>query len=127
MSKQSRRDFIKKGAAAGSILISTSKMASAKEYLLEAPAVAPQQTSANDKIRRATIGIGGQGSGDTRTAIATGMAELVAVADVYGGRRERAQEVWGKQIATTRDYREVLARNDVDAVIVATPDHWHAQ
>ena len=126
MTKQSRRDFIKKGAAAGSILISTSKMAAAKEYLLEAPEE-PRQTSPNDKIRIATIGIGGQGSGDTRTAIATGMAELVAVADVYDGRRERAQEVWGKQIVTTRDYREVLARNDVDAVIVATPDHWHAQ
>ena len=126
MSKQSRRDFIRKGAAAGSLLISTSKMVSAKEFLLEAPP-AFEQTSPNDKIRIATIGVGGQGSGDTRTAIATGMAELVAVADIYDGRRERAQEVWGKQIFTTRDYREVLARNDVDAVIVGTPDHWHAQ
>ena len=124
MSKTSRRDFIKMGAAGG-VLIGSRKVA-ANEYVLEA-FQEPQKVSANDKIRFATIGIGGQGSSDTRAAIQTGMAELVAVADVYDGRRERAQEVWGKQIFTTRDYREVLARNDIDAVIVATPDHWHAQ
>lgn len=125
MSKTSRRDFIKRGAAAGSLLIGARKV-SANEYILE-PNQEPQKVSANDKIRFATIGIGGQGSADSRTAILTGMAELVGVADVYDGRTERAQEVWGKQIYATRDYRELLARNDVDAVIVATPDHWHAQ
>jgi predicted dehydrogenase len=126
MSKKSRRDFIKMGAASGVLFAGLTKTASAKEYLLEAPQ-APQTVSPNDKLRLATIGIGGQGSGDTRTALQTGMAELVAVADIYDGRRERAQEVWGKQVFTTRDYREVLARPDVDAVIIATPDHWHAQ
>src|ERR1044072_790865 len=125
MNKTSRRDFIKLGAAAGSVFIGARKV-SANEYVLEADQE-PQKVSANDKIRLATIGIGGQGSSDTRSAINTGMAELVAVADIYDGRRERAQEVWGKQVFTTRDYREVLARPDVDAVIIATPDHWHAQ
>ena len=122
MSNKSRRDFIKMGAA-GSLFIGARKV-SANEYVLAAEQE-PQKTG--DKIRLATIGIGGQGSADTRTALQTGMAELVAVADVYDGRRERAQEIWGKQIFTTRDYREVLARSDVDAVIVATPDHWHSQ
>ena len=64
--------------------------------------------SANSKISLATIGIGGMGSGDTRFALQLPGVELVAVADIYDGRLERAKEVWGKQIFTTRDYREAI-------------------
>jgi len=127
MSKTSRRDFIIKtgaGAAAG-LLVSTRQVA-ANQYVMEVAQDAAK-VSPNDKIRFATIGMGIQGSSDTRSAMSTGLGEIVAVADIYDGRRERSQEVWGKQVFTTRDYREVLARNDVDAVIIATPDHWHAQ
>src|SRR5882724_9572972 len=124
MKKTSRRDFIKAGAAAG--LLVRARKVSANQYILEANQE-PAKVSPNDKVRFATIGLGIQGTGDTRNAVATGLAEFVAVADIYDGRRERAQEVYGKQIFTTRDYREILARKDIDALIIATPDHWHSQ
>ncbi len=82
--------------------------------------------SANDRIQFALIGAGGMGSGDVRTSLGLPQTALVAVADIYDGRLRRAKENWGKTLYTTRDYREVLARKDVDAVIVGTPDHWHA-
>jgi predicted dehydrogenase len=91
------------------------------------PALTAPAKNPNDKIQFATIGIGGMGMGDTGTARATPGTELVAVCDIYQGRLTRARELWGSGLAVTRDYREVLGRKDVDAVIIATPDHWHAQ
>ena len=82
---------------------------------------------ANQKIRLGLIGAGGMGSGDTQYALSLPDVELTAVADIYSGRLERAKQRWGASLFTTRDYREVLARKDVDAVIVATPDHWHSR
>jgi predicted dehydrogenase len=81
---------------------------------------------ANDKIRIATIGHGGMGAGDTRYASSIEGVELVAVCDLYEGRLARAKEIYGDKLFTTRDYREIIARKDIDCVIVATPDHWHA-
>ena len=106
--------------------------ASRRTFLLSAAAsaaaLAPQKTyAANDKIRFALIGAGGMGSSDATSALAAGGTEIAAVADIYQGRLTRAKEKWGANLATTRDYKELLARKDIDAVIVATPDHWHAQ
>ncbi len=81
--------------------------------------------SPNDTIQVALIGAGGMGTGDAHSAITAGGTRLVAVSDIYQGRLTRAKEVWGAELFTTRDYREVLARPEIDAVIVATPDHWH--
>jgi len=89
-------------------------------------AAAQTRISPNDRIRIATIGHGGMGSGDTRYALTIPGVELVAVCDIYDGRLTRARELY-PHISTTRDYREILARKDVDAVIIGTPDHWHSR
>lgn len=81
--------------------------------------------AANDHIQIALIGAGGQGQGDTAVALRVPGVKLVAVADCYDGRLEHCKELWGDDIFTTRDYAEILARKDIDAVIIATPDHWH--
>ena len=83
---------------------------------------------ANDRINVAQIGVGGRGSSLQRLMLR--MIEggqnfkITAVCDVYEKRRRLAQEN-SKAEFSTLDYREVLARPDVDAVVIATPDHWH--
>lgn len=81
--------------------------------------------TANDRIRIGLIGAGIIGHYDTDTALKVVGVELVAVCDLYTGRLEYAREKWGKDMFTTRDYRELLEREDVDAVLICTPDHWH--
>lgn len=81
--------------------------------------------AANDNIQIALIGSGGMGQGDIKDALLNPGVKIVAAADIYDGRRKRMEEAY-PGILTTRDYREVLARKDVDAVVIATPDHWHA-
>jgi len=83
--------------------------------------------SPNDTIQIALLGCGGMGMGDVRSALLNKGVKIVAGADVYDGRLTRMKELHGKDLFTTRDYREVLARPDIDAVIVATPDHLHAR
>ena len=118
--RSSRRDFLK--IAAG--------VTAAAPTVLRAQTQTPtplQDVPPNERLQLATIGLGIQGQSDTRSALRARGVELVAVADVYDGRQTLAKELFGNQLFTTRDYREVLARPDVDAVIIATPDHWHRQ
>ena len=106
-------------------------MSTTRRHFLGAGVAAPmlaqaqRKISANDAIQFALIGAGGMGSADANSALAVGGTKLIAVSDVYDGRLVRAKENWGNDLMTTRDYREVLARPDIDAVIIGTPDHWH--
>lgn len=115
---QSRRQFIGALGAAG-VLASTETFAK-PFHIIKDMSVSP-----NDKIRIATIGMGIQGHMDTRAALRNEGIELVAAADLYTGRLERVKQTYGPNIFTTRDYREILQRSDVDAVLVVTSDHWH--
>ncbi len=122
--QSNRRTFIKSLSAA-SALVATESIA--KPF--GAPAYIPNlmKISPNDKIRFATIGMGIQGNFDTQAALRNPDVELVGCADLYSGRLEHAKTAYGKDknLFTTRDYREILARPDVDAVLIVTPDHWH--
>ena len=117
-----RRNFLRAaGAASAGTLLPGMHLLAAEQ---NEPAKPP---AANDHIQIALIGAGGQGMGDTKTAIQVPGVKLVAVADCYNGRLARSKELWGDDIFVTRDYNEILARKDIDAVIIGTPDHWHKQ
>ncbi len=119
-----RRTFLKTASLAA---------AATNLHILEAAAQQPTATSPNDHIQFALIGAGIQGQNDTHVALQVPGVKLVAVADCYDGRLAHTKELWGLSTSnnvdlfTTRDYREILARKDIDAVIIATPDHWHKQ
>lgn len=83
---------------------------------------------ANDRIRFAVIGCGGMGTGHLGGLVRRGEAEniqVVAVSDVYQKRLSRAVGICKGD--GYQDYRKLLERNDIDAVLIATPDHWHAK
>jgi predicted dehydrogenase len=86
---------------------------------------AQQKFGPNDRIQLGFIGIGIQGSSHLRTFHGMTGVQVVAAADLYDGHLTAAKELTGGATFTTRDYREVLARTDVDAVVIATPEHWH--
>ena len=83
--------------------------------------------AANETIQIALIGAGGMGQGDAKMATGLPGVKLVAACDCYDGRLKHMKEVYGNDTFITRDYREIVARKDIDAVIVATPDHWHTR
>ncbi|KAA2218784.1 Gfo/Idh/MocA family protein [Maribacter flavus] len=125
--KNTRRSFLKK-ATLTSAAVTTSPFLWAsgfEEKLMLSRNYTPKSFSANDRINLALFGTGIQGIYDTQTALQVDGVQLVAACDLYTGRLERAKELWGTSIFTTRDYRDILNRKDIDAVIVATPDHWH--
>jgi len=88
-------------------------------------AVAP-----SNRITLGCIGVGGMGAGNLNGFLTKPNAQVLAVCDVDTAHRNNARDLVNKaygnsDCATYNDFREVLARGDIDAVMIATPDHWH--
>jgi len=126
MKDNSRRKFIKK-AVKGSVAIAGMPAILTSQDKAKHLKRAQKKISWNDHTQIALIGAGGMGTADTKTALSIPGVKMVAACDLYDGRLEAAKEMGGKDIFTTKDYREILERSDVDAVIIGTPDHWHRQ
>ncbi|HJN18884.1 MAG TPA: Gfo/Idh/MocA family oxidoreductase, partial [Armatimonadota bacterium] len=83
------------------------------------------KVAANDRIALGFIGIGGMGNGHLGGFLGNRRTEVLAVCDVDAGHREAAANRVGDGCAQYADHRELLDRDDIDAVVIATPDHWH--
>ena len=114
----SRRQFMQQTAVAGAVGI-------AAPYFVPSHALAsPTRTGANDKLQIGLIGAGGMGRGNLDACAAHEDVVVTAVCDVWKERRDAvcAQYPTAKPYG---DYRQLLQQADVDAVIIATPPHWH--
>ena len=126
---KSRRQFIRQlgGASlllsAGNIPITAAEKARHLEYLQ----AAARPAGPADAVRIGCIGMGIMGYNDVNTALKVPGVSLAAACDLYTGRLEHAKELYGKDVFTTRNYKEILDRKDIDAVIIATSDNWHAR
>ena len=116
-----RRDFLKAASAAvaAPYVITTSALGDDK------------RPAASERIVMAGIGLGNMGSGDQGVFLGRGDVQYVAACDVRGNHRNAAKDRADKRYnnsdcKTYNDFRELLARDDIDAVHIATPDHWHS-
>ncbi|MBU4399582.1 MAG: Gfo/Idh/MocA family oxidoreductase [Planctomycetes bacterium] len=107
----SRRSLLKGAAVAAPFVIASTALGNA------------DTPPASERVTLGHIGVGGQGGGLFREFQNCKGMQSVAVADTYKDRREAfARVIKGKIYG---DFRDILARNDIDAVVIATPDHWH--
>ncbi|HKC17055.1 MAG TPA: Gfo/Idh/MocA family oxidoreductase [Steroidobacteraceae bacterium] len=119
----SRRQFLQTTMGAAGV-----SFAAAATYLESPPLLASTKLRApSDRVRFGIVGVGMEGSGLLGTAIKLPGVECAAACDLYDGRHELAREIVGKSIPTTRRYQELLDNKEIDAIIVAVPDHWHMQ
>jgi predicted dehydrogenase len=122
-----RRDFVKTAAGAGvAMSLAGGAMAKSGRAINQSRVI-----GANDRINVAVIGTGGRGYYVARAFQSyaeknNNACQIVGVCDVYQKRVTMAKDYFKCELGTL-DYREVLNKSDVDAVIVATPDHWHAR
>jgi predicted dehydrogenase len=80
---------------------------------------------ANERIRLGVIGTGPRGQYLMKESLKTGEIEVGAVCDVYTARRDQAASIAGGSVKTFLEHERLLELKEIDAVIVATPDHWH--
>ena len=127
-SASSRRRFLQH-IGATSLVAASSPFASlaAQQKAEERILTYSKPISAGEKIRLGVIGFGVQGHFDLASALKVPGVELAGICDLYTGRIENAKEMYGKDLYTTRNYQELLDRADIDAVIIATHDVWHAR
>lgn len=122
---ESRRGFIKT-AAAGAAAVATAKSANAGVYKSILPSTI---LGANELIRTGHIGLGGMGSADLIFVMKRNDMQPIALCDLYPKNLERAYGMAKKKpgLDPTKhhDFREIIENKDVDAVVIATPDHWH--
>jgi predicted dehydrogenase len=116
-----RRQFMQRslaGAAVAPVVV----------HALGGAAEATQAYSANDRIQVGIIGVGARvQSGVLEATVAVPGVEVIGICDAYKGRITRAQERLGTKAKDYGDWRALLADKSIDAVIIATPDHWHKQ
>ncbi len=124
--KNNRRLFLKKlgmtGAAAAVAPLAFAEEAEIRELLERNPLRRNDST-----VRLGLIGAGIMGVEDMKTALQHPNVEILAVCDLYDGRLEAARQRWGDHLFITKDHKEILKREDIDAVLIGTPDHWHKQ
>jgi len=114
-----RRSFLRSGSMAA---------LAAPTTVLGWPAFAQSAaTSPSDRVRFALVGSGVRGCQHLGYSLTIPGVECVAVSDLYDGRQQAAREYLKKDVPVTRDYRAILDRKDVDAILVATPDHQHSR
>ena len=119
----SRRQFLQKTAGAATASLAATVIPLHPEPLFASTdAVAP-----SDRVRFGIVGVGMEGSGLLTNAVQLPGVECVAACDLYDGRHELAREIVGKPIPTTRRYKELLDNKEIDAILIAVPDHWHKQ
>ncbi|MBC3788894.1 Gfo/Idh/MocA family protein [Spirosoma utsteinense] len=124
----SRRKFLQQIGATSLVAASSPLSSLAAQEKAEVRILQYERpVSANDTIRLGVIGYGVQGHFDANTALKVPGVELAGICDLYTGRLENAKEQYGNELYTTRNYKELLDRKDIDAVIIATHDVWHAR
>jgi predicted dehydrogenase len=125
-----RKTFIKKAGVSAAGLFSAPFFIGSgkqKEFNIPPRHIEKRSYSANDHINVALIGAGDMGQGDAETAREVDGIKIIAACDLYDSRLRRCKERFGDDTFTTKDYRDILSREDVDAVINGTTDHWHEQ